>query len=127
MTPDNAKPYAGPYRARDGVVFGVCKGLARRLDISLFWTRAITVALMMFGGFGPMVLLYLLAAVIMKPEPIVPFESAEDESFYTSYTTSRQMALQRLQRLFDRLDRRIRRMESVVTARDYDWDRRFRR
>jgi phage shock protein C len=35
------------------------------------------------------------------------------------------MATQRLKRMFDNLDRRIRRMEDTVTARDYDWDRRL--
>jgi len=36
------------------------------------------------------------------------------------------MALHRLKRTFDNLDRRIQRIESIVTARDYDWERRLR-
>ncbi len=35
------------------------------------------------------------------------------------------MAIQRIKRVYDSLDRRIQRMEAIVTARDYDWDRRL--
>lgn len=35
------------------------------------------------------------------------------------------MALNRLKRSFDNLDRRIRRMEHIVTTREYDWERKL--
>jgi phage shock protein C len=35
------------------------------------------------------------------------------------------MSVSRLKRKFDSLENRIRRMESIITAREYDWDRRF--
>jgi len=69
--------------------------------------------------------IYFLAALLMKPEPVRPLLSEEDREFYHSYTTSRGMAVHRLKRAFDSLDRRIQRMENVVTSRDYDWDRRL--
>jgi phage shock protein C len=115
----------GPYRARDGVIFGVCKGIARHLDFSVFWMRVIVVAIAAFTAFWPMVALYLLAAVFMKPEPVIPFQTEGDEEFYNSFTSSRQMAVHRLKRTYDRLERRIRRMESIVTDQEFDWDRRF--
>ena len=49
----------------------------------------------------------------------------EEQDFYNAYTTSRSMELRRLKRIFDHLDRRIQRMESTVTAREYDWECRF--
>jgi len=125
MTWNLRKPQAGPYRARDGMVFGVCKGLARRLGVSLFWMRVAALALLCFSGVGPGVAVYLLAAALMKAEPLLPFESADEEEFYGSYTASREMALHRLKRVYDRLDDRIGRMEGVVTAREYDWERRL--
>jgi phage shock protein C len=33
--------------------------------------------------------------------------------------------LHRLKRTYDNLDRRIQRMEHIVTSREYDWDRRL--
>ena len=113
------------YRSRDGMILGVCKGLAGHLDFSVFWLRVIAAVTMFLSGFWPMILLYFIAALLMKPEPVVPFENDDDREFYDSYATSRTMALQRLKRVFDSLDRRIQRMEDAVTTREYDWERRL--
>jgi len=116
----------GLYRARDGWLFGVCKGIAEYLDISVGWTRLITFVIFLFTGFWPIVGLYLLAVVLMKPEPVLPLESVDDREFYHSYVSSRPRALHRVKQAFDRLERRIRRMEDIVTARDYDWESRLK-
>ncbi|MBI4557624.1 MAG: envelope stress response membrane protein PspC [Candidatus Hydrogenedentes bacterium] len=113
------------YRSRDGLVFGVCKGIADYLDVSVFWVRVATVGTSVFTGVWPVPCLYVIAALLMKPQPVLPLQSEDDAEFYNSYTTSRSMALHRLKRTFDNLDRRIQRMESIVTARDYDWERRL--
>lgn len=116
----------GLYRARDGWIFGVCKGIGEYLDFSVFWCRVLAVVVFIFSGFWPIVVLYLVAALLMKPEPVLPLESDEDREFYHSYVSSRTMALHRLKQTFDRLERRIRRMEDIVTARDYDWESRLK-
>jgi phage shock protein C len=107
------------------MILGVCKGIADFLDISVFWTRTAAVLILIFTGIWPIVGLYLLAALLMKPEPILPLYSEEDREFYHAYVNSRSMAVSRLKRAFDHLDRRIRRMEDMVTAKEYDWERRF--
>lgn len=115
----------GLYRSRNGAIFGVCKGLARYLDVSVFWTRVAAVFLFLMTGVWPVLLLYIVAALVMKPEPVVPFETDEDQEFYNSYVRSRTMALRRLKRTFDNLERRIQRIESIVTAPDFDWEERL--
>lgn len=115
----------GLYRARDGAIFGVCKGVADYLDFSVGWTRVLAVVVTFFTGIWLGIGLYILAALLMKPEPVLPLETEDDEEFYNSYVASRSMALHRLKRTFDQLDRRIQRMESIVTARDYDWEQRL--
>ncbi len=112
------------YRSRTGIIFGVCKGIAEYLDFSVFWMRVIVLCATIFMGFWP-IALYFLAALLMKPEPVLPLETEEEAEFYSSFTSSRHMALRRLKRTFDNLERRIQRMENIVTARDYDWDRRL--
>jgi len=112
----------GLYRSRKGAILGVCRGLAERLDFSVFWTRVIVVCLMIFTAFWPVVIAYFLAALLMKPEPVIPFQSEDDEEFYSCYTSSRSMALHRLKDAYTRLNRRIQRMEHIVTSKDYDWD-----
>ncbi len=126
MTRDYVKERGGIYRARDGFFLGVCKGLARHLDISVGWIRFLTIAIFFFSGFWPIFGLYFLAALIMKPEPVIPFETLEDREFYNSYmSSSRKGTLHRLKDASSRLDRRIRRIEDIVTTREYDWERRL--
>jgi len=108
------------------MILGVCRGLAEYADVSVFWVRVITVAMLIFTGFWPIGGLYLLAAFLMKPEPVLPIQTEGEQDFYNSYANSRTIALHRLRRTFDQLDRRIRRMEDRVTNREYDWERRLR-
>ena len=104
---------------------GVCKGVAHHLDVDVFWVRVLTVFATTFTGVWPLICLYVVAALVMKVEPVLPLETEDDEEFYHSFAASRGMALQRLKRTFDNLDRRIQRMEGIVTAREFDWERRL--
>ena len=103
----------------------MCRGFAEYFDFSVFWTRAIVVIVFFLSGFWPITGLYFLAALLMKPEPVIPIETDDHQEFYDSYVHSRHGAVDRLKRRFDRLDRRIRRMEDSVTTREFDWDRRL--
>ena len=125
--------YTGPtwkralYRSRSGVIFGVCKGLANYLDFPVFCLRVIFVCVCLFTvvGIPAGIAAYVIAALVMKPEPIVPFEEEADREFYDSYTSSPSLAVHRLKRTYDSLDRRIRRIESIVTSRDFNWEKRL--
>lgn len=48
---------------QDGVIFGVCAGIADHWNLSKFWTRFGFVALTLLG-FGLPVLLYLVVAIL---------------------------------------------------------------
>jgi phage shock protein C len=117
----------GIYRSRSGIILGVCKGLAEHFDFSVFWTRVIALILLCVAGFFPAIGLYLLAALLMKPEPVIPVRNSAEKEFYDSYTTSRQGALARLKRRYENLQRRIQRMEHIVTSAEYDWENRLNR
>jgi len=114
----------GLYRSRNGRILGVCRGVAEHLGVNPFWIRLLALFFLL-TSFGWAILVYFLAALLMKPEPMVPLETPEEAEFYHSYATSRTAALQRLQRTFDRMERRIQRMEQVVTERDFDWNERL--
>ncbi|NDV62721.1 envelope stress response membrane protein PspC [Puniceicoccales bacterium CK1056] len=113
------------YRSRQGWIFGVCQGLAEYGDIPVFWVRIATFLACLFTGFWPMVLIYIVAAIFLKPAPVIEFTSDEDWDFYQAYTADRKRALMRLRKRCEVLDRRTRRMENVVTNREFNWDRRF--
>ena len=118
-----ARTAGGPlYRSRYGMVLGVCKGIADYYELPVFWIRAGVVFFLVTTGFWPVGLAYFITALVLKPEPVVPFGSESDNEFYGSYTNSRSMALHRLKKKFDQLQNRIHRMEDVVTSREFEWD-----
>ena len=112
----------GLYRSRNGIILGVCRGIAEYFDFSVFWVRAIAIGLLIFSGFWPIMVLYFIAALLMKPEPAMPIHTDEEKEFYESYVNSRKGAVDRLKRRYDNLERRIRRMEHTVTSREFEWD-----
>jgi len=107
------------------MMLGVFKGLAEYYDFSVGWLRTIGIIIFIFSGFWPIVVLYLLAALLMKQEPMIPLESLEDKEFYDSYAQSRSGAVHRMKRRFDSLNRRIHRMEDIVTDKEFDWEERL--
>jgi phage shock protein C len=115
----------GLYRSRNGMILGVFKGLADYFDFSVGWLRGIGIIVFIFSGFWPIVVLYLLAALLMKPAPAIPLESLDEKEFYDSYAYSRRGAVHRMKRRFDELNRRIQRMEDVVTDKEFDWEQRL--
>lgn len=115
----------GLYRSRNGLILGVCRGIAEYFDFSVFWTRAIVLILLFFSGLWPILALYFVAALLMKPEPIMPIESDDQQEFYNSYIYSRKGATDRLKRRYENLERRIQRMEHTVTTKEFDWDRKL--
>jgi len=116
----------GIYRSRSGMILGVCKGLASHFDFSVFWTRVIAIIVLIVAGFLPAIGLYLLAALLMKPEPVIPIKDSAEKEFYDSYTASRHGAVQRMKRRYENLQRRIQRVEHIVTSAEYDWDKRLK-
>jgi phage shock protein C len=115
----------GLYRSRNGVILGVCRGLADYFDFSVFWVRAAAVILLFITGFWPITAIYFIGAFLMKPAPAIPVNTSEEQEFYDSYVHSRTGAADRLKRRYDSLMRRIQRLEHTVTSKEFDWDQRL--
>lgn len=116
---------SGLYRSRSGKILGVIQGLANHFDFNVFWLRVFAVILVCMSGIWPVVILYFLAGFMMKPEPVIPIANLEEDDFYSSYVRSRSGATRRLKRHFENLDRRIQRMEHVVTDSEFEWEQRL--
>ena len=58
----------------------------------------------------------------MKPAPVIPLKTEDEQEFYDSYANSRHLAARRIKRRYENLERRIQRMEHIVTAREFDWE-----
>ena len=115
----------GMHRSRNGIILGVCRGIAEYFDFSVFWVRAIVLILLFITGFWPITGLYFIAALLMKPEPVVPIQTDEEQEFYDSYIHSSRGAVDRLKRRYDNLEHRIQRMEHTVTTPEFDWEQRL--
>ena len=111
----------GIYRCRSGIFMGVCRGLAEYFNLSVFWVRIITLVLFLFTGFWPVGVMYIVAGLLVKMEPVSPLRDEKDQEFYDSYTHSKQSAIQRIKRKFENIERRIQRMEHTVTSKEFDW------
>ena len=117
--------HGGLHRSRDGLILGVCRGIAEYFDFSVFWVRAITVVILFISGLWPITAIYFIAALLMKPAPVIPIQTSEEQEFYESYIHSKKAATDRLKRRYDNLMRRIQRLEHTVTSKEFDWDRKW--
>ncbi len=113
------------YRSRNGALLGVVKGIADYFDCSLFWLRLLLLAVFVSTGFIPGLALYGLSALLIAKEPVVPVNTMAEQEFYDSYSRSRQGAIHRVKRRYDGLENRLRRMENIVTDREFDWKQKF--
>ena len=115
----------GLYRSRDGVILGVCRGVADYFDFAVFWIRAIAIILFICAGFWPIVGVYVLAALLMKSDPAKSGGSASKQKSRHRQRCTRNDPAERLRRKWKHLEKRIRRMEDKVTSREFDWNSRF--
>ena len=115
----------GLYRSQDGVILGVCRGVADYFDFSVFWIRAIALVLFICTGFWPIVGIYVLAALLMKSDPSKNVGSGFQHKTGSRYRCTTNDAANTLKRKWKHLEKRIRRMEDKVTSEEFDWDRRF--
>ena len=113
------------YRSRNGIVAGVCQGLSDTYGFNVFWLRVIVVALFFMSGIWPVLFVYFLASLVMKPEPVRPIETEEEQDFYDEYINSRPSAARRLKRRYENLERRLQRMEDTVTGREFEWEQKM--
>lgn len=118
--------FHGPlYRSRRGALLGVCRGVAEYFDFSVFWVRLIAFILFLITGFWPTAVIYFIAAFLMKPEPVIPIDNDDEQEFYDSYVHSKEMAADRIKRRYENLERRIQRLEHMVTEPEFNWENRL--
>ena len=125
MSSYNRMTRGGLYRSRNGIILGVCRGIADYFDFSVFWIRAIAVVLFLLTGFWPIAGIYILAALLMKSKPAELSGTGSRRSGSTRNGCRRNETAERLKRKWRHLEKRIRRMEDKVTSREYEWHSRF--
>ncbi len=107
------------YRSRQGLLMGVCRGIAEHFAFSVLAVRLIVLAAFFFTGFWAVGLLYIAAGMLMKIAPASPLRDENDHEFYQSHAASRASAIKRIKEKFDNIERRIQKMEDTVTSRAF--------
>lgn len=114
------------FRSReDNVFFGVCGGIAEHFGWSAWAVRFGLIALTILWWWPA--LAYVIAGLMMPLAPPRPVFSTEDEEFYATYEGSRSDALRKVRRSYEQMEKRLQRLESVVTRPGFDLDEEFRK
>ncbi len=107
------------YRAKVGMIFGVCQGIADWKGINAGYVRLALVVLTIFTGFFPFGLIYILAAFFLPIEPAY-------KDRYSYYRSSVKKGYYDLKKEFNDMASRFNGTPDRETARERDWDDRFR-
>lgn len=108
-----------------GQLFGVCAGLADYFGMGDGLVRVLAVLFLVV--FPPQTLLiYLIAAAVMKKRPPDLFRNPEEERFWRSVAGRPDRTFHTLQHKFRTLEERLAGLERHVTSREYALDREFR-
>ncbi|WP_300164637.1 PspC domain-containing protein [Solidesulfovibrio sp.] len=107
----------GFYRDKGGLLLGVCRGLAGRLGLPVWVVRAFAVLLFLVAGWA-VAAGYLVLGLVMRPGPEPGRVTVDDgETLAAAAREVRERARD--------LEARVGRMESHVTSREFDFDRRL--
>lgn len=117
----------GLYRIpAEGRIAGVCAGLADYFGVTPRALRIALVILSIVGFFGPVLVGYVVLAVLLHPKPSRLYRDAEDEAFWRSVVRRPADTVSGLTRRFRELDDRMVRMERRITSPDEALRARFR-
>jgi phage shock protein C len=127
MTRTRASQRNRLYRSTtDKVFLGVCGGLADYFDFNPAALRILAVVIIALSSFLPGILVYVVVGMVMKPAPVRDFSNIEEEEFFYTIKDSPTVALQRVRHRFDQLDRRLQRMETIVTSRRFELEQEYK-
>lgn len=112
------------YRDREnGMLFGVCAGLADYFGFDLKLTR-ILVAIGSLIFFPAGLVIYVILGLLLDPAPQEPRErSVEDDELRRRVRAEPHATLRSVRHRFRELDRRLQRLERHVTSRKFNLER----
>lgn len=118
---------AGLYRNPEtGHVAGVCAGLGDYFGVPAANIRIALVILSFLGFFGPILLGYVVLAILLPRRPPRLYRDSEDEAFWRSVARHPGDTVSGLTRRFRELEGRLALLERRVTSPDEALRARFR-
>ncbi len=114
------------YRSPRGKVFGVATGLAEWRDLPADPVRLIVFLSILFTGFFPGALIYLAAALVIPMNPETNERSEHRHYHHHHYEADDNVSESELKAQYEKLKRKVEKMESEILDKERDWDQRFR-
>ena len=109
----------------NGILAGVCAGIADFFGFSTTATRWVVAILCLFSM--PAVLIcYIIAAFLLPRKPKGMYESEGEERFWRSVRRDPHNVFDEIRRKLRSLDKRLQGMERYVTSPRFDLDQEFR-
>ncbi|MGR3807653.1 phage shock protein C (PspC) family protein [Pasteurella testudinis DSM 23072] len=113
---------------QQGIISGVCVGLAKAAGLEVWVVRLLAVLLFLFGGYFVMVIAYVAAALILDKAPdsyyqTDPYQAIFDQTplkektWQAGATANQKLADMEME--FDVLSRRIGQLESYTRSDDF--------
>jgi phage shock protein C len=121
----NTLSLTGPFRSKNGLLFGVLRGIAEHYHISPFTLRLVFLIVSVFLVFWPMVIIYALAVLIMPLEPKFQLTKEADIELLLLGQADPAALVERLNDRFDGLEKKARRLEDIVTSKAYRANKQF--
>lgn len=116
-----ARLYRNP---EQGLVLGVCAGVADYFGLNLTLVRVLTLlGLVMFSI--PVLLGYLGAAWLLPPQPRDLYRDASEAAFWRQARTRPEETVGALRHKFRELERKLRAVEAHATSREFDLGRKI--
>jgi phage shock protein C len=109
----------GPYKAKNGLVFGVAKGLANHFNTSAFLVRLLFIVVAVFFIFWPAIIIYLTMAFLLPQEPFLLPKTEQDMELWLLGQSDPKAAMDSLVRHSEYLEKKIRRLENYVTSKAF--------
>ena len=115
------------YRSRNGMLLGICQGIADWRDLPVFAVRLIFVIICLVTAVAPCVIIYLLLGLILPIEPRGAYRNDRSENTnYDNFRKNGKATMDDIKSEFDNLKSRVNKMEDEATHdKESDWDRKF--
>lgn len=110
---------------KNGMLAGVCAGIADYFGISLRGLRLLVVLSCAFAMPG-VVISYVVAAFLLPRKPEGMYQNENEELFWQSVRRDPHYAFDDVRQKFRSLDKRLQSMEQYVTSPRFDLDEEFR-
>src|SRR5579863_3710763 len=117
-----------PYRlfrdTENGMLAGVCAGIADYLGVEPMLVRIVAVVCLVLF-LPPTIITYIVLALVLKPKPPALVSDRETAAFWRGVNTAPSDTLQALNRKFRELEDRLGQMETQVASGDFELHRKF--